>query len=336
MKFKERALDFLGFISVCIVGGLLFVFAIAILKNFNLISMQPYNNVTISYPKNLKVENIQDKISLDIQKCEEMLDIANTVNNTTSNAVTFLSIAFGLVVFLGLREISELRKARHELQSECETAKKTSDDLRKENSILNKIIFIRYYINAKDYVLASNLINEITIESTYSIDILNNIYMIKGSVSFSQKQYIESMNYYKKILKNTTNDYERANILRAIGQCWFALENYDKAIAYYSETIEIYESFIYAYNEKARALRRQGKIKEALDVLCIAEKIAPNDEIILYNIACYLSLSNQHKKSMDYLKKLMKINIHSAIDAKYDDDFCNIKNTLEFKNLFNL
>jgi len=91
---------------------------------------------------------------------------------------------------------------------------------------------------------------------------------------------------------------------------------------------------IYAYVEKARALKRLNKLQEALDTVEQGLRIQPNDHRLLYNRACYkaiLKLSTE--EILADLKKVCKAVPQYCELARTDPDLERIRGLEEFQKL---
>ena len=91
---------------------------------------------------------------------------------------------------------------------------------------------------------------------------------------------------------------------------------------------------IYAYVEKARALKRLGKVQEALHTVEQALLIKPNDPRLLYNRACYKAILNMSTDEiLADLKDVCKAVPQYCEHARTDPDLERIRELEEFQKL---
>jgi len=91
---------------------------------------------------------------------------------------------------------------------------------------------------------------------------------------------------------------------------------------------------IHALIEKARALKRLGKVEEALATIEEALRIRPDEPKSLYNRACYMSILKKNSAEiLADLKKAFQSLPELREDARKDPDFESMRSLPEFKNL---
>ena len=62
----------------------------------------------------------------------------------------------------------------------------------------------------------------------------------------------------------------------------------------------------------------------------------PNNEIALYNAACIASLNGLEEESIDFIERILSLNISKKSNIKEDIEFNNIRNNKEYKNLMGI
>lgn len=91
---------------------------------------------------------------------------------------------------------------------------------------------------------------------------------------------------------------------------------------------------LHAYVEKARALKRMGKIKEALATVEEAVRIKPEEPRLLYNRACYKSLLNMNSEEiLKDLRTAFEALPELRDHARKDPDLESVRNLPEFNQL---
>lgn len=106
----------------------------------------------------------------------------------------------------------------------------------------------------------------------------------------AEETLLSSIQDYQIQLYNTENDALLVN-MRTIA---------DAVLKYYPNDIR-------SYNNKAMSYIILGEYDKGLEVLLKAEKIAPNDEIVLSNIARVYELKGEKQKEEIYRKKIKNI-----------------------------
>jgi tetratricopeptide (TPR) repeat protein len=110
---------------------------------------------------------------------------------------------------------------------------------------------------------------------------------------------------------------------------------------YVEEALEVLKSaldsdptYTGAWVEKGRALKKLGRVKEALDAVDQALKIDPKKVEALYNRACYLALLGGDVGSIaDDLKKSFELSPPLREIAKTDHDLDSVRNDMKIKEL---
>ena len=70
--------------------------------------------------------------------------------------------------------------------------------------------------------------------------------------------------------------------------------------------LKYYPDNIYLLNDKAVLLTNAKKLDEALDIFLKLHSLAPNDEIVVWNIASLYAEKHDKKQAAIYYKKLLK------------------------------
>ncbi len=92
--------------------------------------------------------------------------------------------------------------------------------------------------------------------------------------------------------------------------------------------------FVYGYVEKGRALKRMGKLTEALTTIEETFKIEAHNPKLFYNRACYKCLLKRPvSEVMDDLSQAVKLQPKLKEEARTDPDFETIRGLPEFRQL---
>jgi tetratricopeptide (TPR) repeat protein len=98
----------------------------------------------------------------------------------------------------------------------------------------------------------------------------------------------ERMIYLKQLLDL---DNQNPNVYHSLGNSYFDLNQYDKAIPEYEKVLEIYKKWglkpywIFAYTNLGEAYRKTGQYKKAMKIYKLAEKDFPDNPSLIYNQA---------------------------------------------------
>jgi tetratricopeptide (TPR) repeat protein len=123
-------------------------------------------------------------------------------------------------------------------------------------------------------------------------------------------------------------------ISELLRQADFLLNNNpDRALIIYDKALIIDPENEPALIGKAKALRRQKKLGEAIDLLSEIIKRNPKAERAYYNRACYKNLSNNHSKEEALADLRTAISLFAWYHdyAQDDKDFMNLWNDPDFK-----
>ena len=87
------------------------------------------------------------------------------------------------------------------------------------------------------------------------------------------------------------------------------------------------------YNLLGRIKIRSGEEKQALKAFKKGLTLAPDDPILIYNMACVHALAGNRKEALTSLEKAFKLRPELATYAKEDSDLAAFHEDLEFKDL---
>jgi len=123
----------------------------------------------------------------------------------------------------------------------------------------------------------------------------------KSRLNNTEKFYIEILEIYKKLAEKKPDVYlpKLANTQNNLGVLYLYLKRYEKAVNFFDKALEI----------------------------------DSNDGLAWYNKACIESLRNDKAKSLEFLKNAIELNNKYRNLAKTDQDFYNIRDSKEFKEL---
>jgi tetratricopeptide (TPR) repeat protein len=204
-----------------------------------------------------------------------------------------------IFTFLGIREWMNLQGLKQQLATEYNSYKKRFEAIEENDKFISefsqaKMFYIQGFFE-ESWVILSKLP-----ETNYEV------VLYKGLTQLRRKDYFDAITSFEKALKLPNADIPRINY--NIGNVWYEKKDYMKSIGYYDKAILERSNYNPAYNQKAVALRRLGRIDEALDVLRDILNIDGKDAKALYNSSCYYALLKDKSKALEYLKKAFDIN----------------------------
>jgi tetratricopeptide (TPR) repeat protein len=262
--------------------------------------------------------------------------ITTTLSNTTF-VVQFVAwitalgaIILAIFTFFGIKEWINFQGLKQQLETEYNNYKKRFDNIEVNSK------FILEFSQAKIFYTQS-LTDESFLSECWEIlsklpEINYEVVLYKGLTQLKRKDYFDAITSFEKALK--FKDADLARIYFNIGRVWFEKKEYRKSIEYFDKAISDRSNYSPAYNQKALALRRLGKLDEALKTLSIILHLDEKDAQALYNSACYQALLKNKDEALEYLGKAIGLNSKRYLGlAAKDPDFEIYKIDEGFKKL---
>ncbi|MFW9987890.1 MAG: tetratricopeptide repeat protein [Candidatus Odinarchaeota archaeon] len=176
---------------------------------------------------------------------------------------------------------------------------------------------------------------------------LGDLYASLNRFEEAEPMFKDALKTSKELVKDNPEVYmyNTALIQNSLGIIYTRLKNYDLAEQMYLDalkTFKIYakenpEPYIYNVADVQNNLGNLSLILKNLEraqyYLSKAIKKDPNNTIIIYNIACLEALNNNPTKALELLSKLIEIDNSFIERAKSDQNFNNIRDLKEFKEL---
>ena len=133
---------------------------------------------------------------------------------------------------------------------------------------------------------------------------LGNFYVDLKRFDDAQKMFLESLKIYKSLIIPNPNVYlnDVAMTQNNLGILYYELKDFDRAEHFFKDALEI----------------------------------NPNNCSVLFNAACLESLKNNTTTSLLYLKKSIDLDPSLLISIKEEKDLNNVRNSKEFKELFEM
>ncbi len=142
---------------------------------------------------------------------------------------------------------------------------------------------------------------------------------------------------FKQAAEVDPTDYQsrclRVQILRGLDRIEDAVKEARAAIAVIKKRLEWHPDDARAFHLGAGSLILTGDIKLAKRWLERAIEIAPDDSVVLYNVACNMATLGEHEKSLDYLERAVKHGTVSSAWMRNDEDLASLHNDARFNDL---
>lgn len=205
------------------------------------------------------------------------------------------------------------------------------EGFRKKSALEAQLTTAKTYFTQGEFAEAWEIIKSLPDDLNYEIP----LYKARILIHKTPSVFLTVMSFFDKALlfPKLTNE-TKALIYRYIATAYREKRDYKKALEYAEKAINENRIYWTAHNEKAMALKRLGRMDEAIKTL---EKIIEEDRSFIYayyNLACYYSLKSLKKPQLKsiaitYYKEAIKLNLRWKKFAKTDSDLDNIRNEIE-------
>ncbi|MFX1396842.1 MAG: tetratricopeptide repeat protein [Promethearchaeota archaeon] len=168
-----------------------------------------------------------------------------------------------------------------------------------------------------------------------NLEKLVNFYLKLGKHDIGLRILNDSLEVYKELAAQNPEKFDSnvVTIQNTIGQIFYNMERFKDAIERFDKALKIDPEYIEAWGNKGAALAFLNKYNEAAECYDKSLEIDPNFSVAWYNKACLESLRNNKEDSIKFLKKALNLEKEYINDAKTEDDFNNIRESDEFKEL---
>ena len=149
--------------------------------------------------------------------------------------------------------------------------------------------------------------------------------MVAAADLFAKAAEVDPADYQSRCL--------RGQILRGAGRLDEALDQARDAIDVIEKHVKWHPDDARAYHLGAGSLLILGDVPRAKRWLHRAIEIAPNESIVLYNVACNLATLGETDKAMDYLEQAADFGTVSAAWMRNDEDLVSLRGDARFRAL---
>ncbi len=161
------------------------------------------------------------------------------------------------------------------------------------------------------------------------------LYINLGRFAEAETAYQEVLNIRKELAAKNPDAYlpDVAQTQTILGSLYINLERYEEAIECYNKALEIDPEYIDALCNKGAALAWLKRYDQATECYDKSLTLDKNYGIAWYNKACLESLRNNNEKSIEFLRKAIELDTHLKNDARTEEEFNNVRESKEFKEL---
>ena len=253
--------------------------------------------------------------------------IFDTVLKNTNFAIVYITVLFTV---MGIT-ITFMSAWWHISLKKLEKCYQDYEGFRKKSALEAQLTTAKTYFTQGEFAEAWEIIKSLPDDLNYEIP----LYKARILIHKTPSVFLTVMSFFDKALlfPKLTNE-TKALIYRYIATAYREKRDYKKALEYAEKAINENRIYWTAHNEKAMALKRLGRMDEAIKTL---EKIIEEDRSFIYayyNLACYYSLKSLKKPQLKsiaitYYKEAIKLNLRWKKFAKTDSDLDNIRNEIE-------
>ena len=222
------------------------------------------------------------------------LDIANFVITWSGFLLAFITIVYGLLAFLGFRELRDLKRIRGEIEADKESINSSYNNIKEiEKSTEQKLSDLKLHFE--------NDANSIMF-GTYNFSLGTNYY--------KQGQYLEAIKYLKQSVSNIP---QNTKAMCMLGRAYTFIGKKDKALECYKEALKIDKDCADAYRGLA-AWYRHIDIKKAIANAEKAIELVPNDIELLNYYAQLLMDDGKKSDALNVFKESYALKPHPDTD----------------------
>jgi len=162
-------------------------------------------------------------------------------------------------------------------------------------------------------------------------------YYFYARTKFHQGDVDMAAELFLKAAEADPTDYQsrclRVQILRGTGHEEQAAREAEKAVAVVEQHVKWNPDDARAFHLGAGSLVAAGDVDRAKRWLHRAIEMAPNDPIVMYNVACNLATLDESEKAMDYLEKAVDVGAISSTWIRNDEDLVGLRDNPRYTEL---
>jgi tetratricopeptide (TPR) repeat protein len=120
------------------------------------------------------------------------------------------------------------------------------------------------------------------------------------------------------------------------GEAYRQKEEYEQALQHFERVVAAGESNLELLMSMAWCYKRIGRLDRAIEAMRAAYRDSPKEAIVLYNLACYLSLAGERDEALSWLGRAFRLDPKYRQLVASETDFDPIRNHPDFVQLMQL
>src|SRR5579871_1180810 len=122
---------------------------------------------------------------------------------------------------------------------------------------------------------------------------------------------------------------QRGLVLRDMKEYRAALESFDQAAHEKPDDVSLLLAMAWCY-------KRTDQLPKAIQAMERAHQAAPEEAIVLYNLACYWTLAGNKSQALSWLGRALRMNKALRDSIPDEPDFDSLRDDPDFENLLNI
>jgi Flp pilus assembly protein TadD len=115
------------------------------------------------------------------------------------------------------------------------------------------------------------------------------------------------------------------------GEALRALERFHDALIPLNRAAQAEPENIHVWLALGWCHKRTGRLDWAIDALETARSLDPEDALVRYNLACYLTLAGKKRQALTYLEQAVSLDPHFGRLSEREADFDSLRSDPEFR-----
>lgn len=156
-----------------------------------------------------------------------------------------------------------------------------------------------------------------------------------GEKNMKKKSFTIALENFLLALKFQSND---STIFSQIGECYYYIKNYSKAIEYLKKSNDLNkgnDNIINDLNYSSLSYAKLGDFNKSKKQLIRLQKLAPNSGLVYRNWAVFYTLTNQPKKAIKNLNKALELGYDDINWLITDESLNKLKKESAFMDIIN-
>jgi tetratricopeptide (TPR) repeat protein len=120
------------------------------------------------------------------------------------------------------------------------------------------------------------------------------------------------------------------------GEAYRQKEEYEAALQHFERVLAAGESNLELRMSMAWCYKRVGRLDRAIEAMRAAYRDSPKEAVVLYNLACYLSLAGERDEALSWLGRAFRLDPKYRELVASEPDFDPIRNHPDFLQLMQL